>query len=216
MIKVILAEDHIIVRNGIKALLQRDPEIEVIAEASTGREALDKISAGIDADIILTDVNMPDLDGIGLIEEIKKVKPSCKVVILSTLEQESYVQKAFSYGASGYLLKKGSEEELMFAIKHVMAGNQYVCSDISMRLISLLSKNDVKPETLEEPDLDISQRESEVLKLIAEGLTNSQIGEKLFTSKRTVEGYRQSLLEKTGANNTATLIRIAMQKRIIQ
>lgn len=216
MIKVILAEDHIIVRNGIKALLQRDPEIEVIAEASTGREALDKISAGIDADIILTDVNMPDLDGIGLIEEIKKVKPSCKVVILSMLEQESYVQKAFSYGASGYLLKKGSEEELMFAIKHVMAGNQYVCSDISMRLISLLSKNDVKPETLEEPDLDISQRESEVLKLIAEGLTNSQIGEKLFTSKRTVEGYRQSLLEKTGANNTATLIRIAMQKRIIQ
>ena len=216
MIKVILAEDHIIVRNGIKALLERDPEIEVIAEASTGKDVLEKILAGIDADIILTDVNMPDLDGILLIEEIKKIKPSCKVVILSMLEQESYVQKAFSYGASGYLLKKVSEEELMFAIKHVMAGNKYICSDISMRLISLLSKNDVKQETLEESNFDISQRESEVLKLIAEGLTNSQIGEKLFTSKRTVEGYRQSLLEKTGANNTATLIRIAMQKRIIQ
>ncbi|WP_256009157.1 response regulator transcription factor [Desertivirga xinjiangensis] len=216
MIKVILAEDHIIVRNGIKALLERDPEIEVIAEASTGKETLEKISTGLQADIILSDVNMPDLDGILLIQELKKVKPTCKIIILSMLDQDNYVQQAFLYGASGYLLKKASEEELIFAIKHVMAGNYYICSEISMRSMGLVPNTDPKPERSDELTFEISQRESEVLKLIAEGLTNSEIGEKLFTSKRTVEGYRQSLLEKTGANNTATLIRIAMQKRIIQ
>jgi DNA-binding NarL/FixJ family response regulator len=216
LIKLLLAEDHNIVRNGIRSLLDKQTDIEVVAEATDGLEVLQKLEEGINPDIVLTDINMPNLNGLQLIDEVKKLSPDIKVMILSMLDHENYVMQAVNTGASGYLLKNVSEEEMMFAIRHVTAGNQYVCSELTSKLVTKLSS---LPDENSTPDvkipIDLSKREIEILLLIAEGFTNNEIAEKLFTSRRTVEGHRQNLLEKTSARNTATLIRFAVRNGLI-
>ncbi|MBC7417176.1 MAG: response regulator transcription factor, partial [Pedobacter sp.] len=119
MIRVILAEDHNIVRNGIKMLLDSQPEISVVSEASNGQQVLDLINAGSEADIVLADINMPQLDGIALIEELKKISPQTKLAILTMLDNDKYVAQAFAAGACGYLLKNLGEDELVFGLKAV-------------------------------------------------------------------------------------------------
>ena len=215
VIKVLLAEDHNIVRNGIRSLLDKQPGIEVIAEAMDGLEVIRKLDEGIKANIVLTDINMPQLDGLALIERLKEKSPEVKVIVLSMLDHESYVVKAISTGACGYLLKSVGEDEMIFAIRHVSSGNLYICSDITSKLLNKLS---VLPDEQNEGNkivIDLSRREIEILLLIAEGFTNNEIAEKVFTSRRTVEGHRQNLLEKTGARNTATLIRFAARNGLI-
>jgi DNA-binding NarL/FixJ family response regulator len=209
VIKVILAEDHNIVRNGIRSLLDKQPDIEVVAEATDGIEVIQKLDDGLTPDLVMTDINMPHLNGLALIEAVKEKNPEMKVMILSMLDHENYVMKAVNSGACGYLLKSVSEDEMMFAIRHVVAGNLYVCSELTSKLVSKLSS--LPDENRKETKI----REIEILLLIAEGFTNNEIAEKLFTSRRTVEGHRQNLLEKTGARNTATLIRFAVRNGLI-
>ena len=215
MIRVLLAEDHNIVRNGIRSLLNKQADIEVVAEATDGFEVLQKLEEGIEADLILTDINMPQLNGIALVEHLKEKQPDLKVIILSMLDHENYVMKAVNSGACGYLLKNIGEEEMMFAIRHVTSGNLYVCSELTSKIVNKLST--IPDENSKETKItvDLSRREIEILLLIAEGFTNNEIAEKLFTSRRTVEGHRQNLLEKTGARNTATLIRFAVRNGLI-
>lgn len=215
MIKVLLAEDHNIVRNGIRSLLDKHPNIEVIAEATDGLEVMQKLETGTEAHVVLTDINMPQLNGLALTEALKEKRPQIKVVILSMLDHENYVMKAIKSGACGYLLKNISEDEMMFAIRHVTAGNLYICSELTSKLMAKLSS--IHDENSKETKIavDLSRREIEILLLIAEGFTNNEIAEKLFTSRRTVEGHRQNLLEKTGARNTATLIRFAVRNGLI-
>lgn len=215
MIKVLLAEDHNIVRNGIKSLIDKQPDIEVVAEAIDGLEVIGKLNEGTKADIVLTDINMPQLNGLSLIEHLKEKNPEIKVIILSMLDHENYVMKAVSSGAQGYLLKSVSEDEMMFAIRHVTAGNLYVCSELTSKLLDKLSTLPDENSEGNKIAIDLSRREIEILLLIAEGFTNNEIAEKLFTSRRTVEGHRQNLLEKTGARNTATLIRFAARNGLI-
>ncbi|HEY0053957.1 MAG TPA: response regulator transcription factor [Pedobacter sp.] len=215
MINILLAEDHTIVRNGIKSLLEKQDGLNVIAEANNGLEVLELLEGGVDVDIVLSDINMPGLSGMDLIEPLKKVAPDLKVLILSMLDHENYVLKALANGASGYILKNVREEEMVFAIRHIMAGNSYICSDITEKMMSMLSAAP-DPSTRESKSkIDLSKREAEVLLLIADGLTNNEIAEKLFTSRRTVEGHRQNLLEKTGARNTAALIRFSVNHGLI-
>jgi len=216
MINLILAEDHNIVRNGISMLLGADKEISIKGEAVNGREVLDMIAAGIKADIILADINMPEMDGITLIGEVKQLSPQTKVVMLSMLDNEKYVVQAFAEGASGYLLKSISADELLFALKHVNSGNKYMCSELSMRLLDKLLHTVNTPFDQARHEIDFSMREIEILHLIAEGLTNNEMSDKLFISKRTIEGHRQSLIEKTGSRNTAALIRFAVLSGIVQ
>ena len=215
MIKILLAEDHNIVRNGIKSLLEKQDGLDVIAEANNGLEVLELIENGMEVDLVLSDLNMPGLGGMDLIGQLKKVAPEVKVLILSMLDHENYVIKAVSSGASGYILKNVCEEEMVFAIRHIMAGNIYVCSDITEKMLSVLSTMPDPSAREIRSDIDLSKRESEILLLIAEGLTNNEIAEKLFTSRRTVEGHRQNLLEKIGARNTASLIRLAVKHGLI-
>ncbi|MBB2150394.1 response regulator transcription factor [Pedobacter gandavensis] len=216
MLQVLLAEDHNIVRNGIKMLLETDKDINVVAEAVNGLEALAYLATGAKVDIVLADINMPELDGMMLLKEIKTQYPSTLMVMLSMHDNEKYVTQAFSEGAVGYLLKSVGAEELIFALKHVNSGGKYLCSELSMRLLEKCSQNATRIANNDEVVHDFSAREIEILGLISEGLTNIQISERLFISKRTVEGHRQTLIEKTGSRNTAALIHYAILKGLIQ
>lgn len=216
MLQVILAEDHNIVRNGIRMLLEADKDISIAGEAINGQEVLDMISSGIKADIVLADINMPALDGITLIRHLKQVSPDTRIVMLSMLDNEKYVSQAFQEGASGYLLKNISADELLFSLKHVHTGGKYLCSELAIKMLDKVINSSSSPVNATNPQIEFSSREIEILHLIAEGLTNNEMSDKLFISKRTIEGHRQSLIEKTGSRNTAALIRFAVLSGIVQ
>lgn len=215
MLQVLLVEDHNIVRNGIKMLLETDKDINVVAEAENGVEALAFLATEKKVDIILADINMPELDGMMLLKELKRMNITSSMVMLSMHDNEKYVIQAFEAGAMGYLLKNVSAEELIFSLKHVNSGGKYLCSELSMRMLEKCSQNATRSMEYPEVSHDFSDREIEILTLIAEGLTNSEISEKLFISKRTVEGHRQGLIEKTGSRNTAALIHYAILNGLI-
>jgi len=215
MLRVILAEDHNIVRNGIRMLLEADSDIQISGEATNGLEVLNLLDQGTKGDVILADINMPIMDGMMLLRELNNRGGMLPVLFLSMIDNEKYVAQAFSEGASGYLFKNVSADELMFALRHVSAGGRYICSELSLTLLEKLFKDPYPSKNISETPIDFSEREFEILHLIAEGMTNQEISEKLFISKRTVEGHRQSLLEKTGSRNTATLIRFAIMNRLI-
>lgn len=209
-LKIVLAEDHVIVRNGIKLLLESQSGIQVTAEAANGQEVLDLIASGIIPDIILTDINMPVMDGISLIKSVKSTYPEIKIIVLSMLDNEKYVAQAFFEGSNGYLLKNVSGDELLFALKTVATGAKYLCVELTQKLLDRFVQTLSTQSGHESVQIDLSMREIEVLHLIAEGYTNQEMADKLFLSKRTIEGHRQMLIDKTGSKNTAALIRFAV------
>lgn len=210
MLKIILAEDHIIVRNGIKLLLESQAGVQVIAEAATGLEVLDLIKNGQVPDVVLTDINMPEMDGINLIKTLKESNPEIKTIVLSMLDNEKYVAQAFMEGSNGYLLKNVTEDEMTFALKTIANGEKYLCGELAQKLLDKLIQNLTVQSEQASQHIDLSMREIEVLHLVAEGYTNQEMADKLFLSKRTVEGHRQTLIDKTGSKNTAALIRFAV------
>jgi len=212
-IKVLLAEDHTIVRNGIVALLEKEEDIKIIAEAKNGEEVLTLLESGVAPDVILTDINMPDMNGIELISALKISYPNIKTLVLTMLDDENHVNQSLNAGAHGYLLKNVNIDEIIFAIKQITKGHKYICTGISLNLLAQASSNPYSQKI--KLDVDISKREIEILNLIAQGFTNSEIADKLFTSKRTIEGNRQNLLDKTGTKNTAALINFVVRNKII-
>jgi len=210
MLKVILAEDHNIVRNGIRMLLENEPDFEVIGEATNGKEVLELLEGNVEAGLILADINMPIMDGMSMLRAIRVNYPNVKVIFLSMLDNEKYISQAFREGASGYVFKNVSSDELIFSLRQVNSGSRYLCTELALNLLDRSLQESPVFTTAPESKIEFSQREVEVLQLIAEGLTNTEIAEKIFISKRTVEGHRQSILEKTGSKNTATLIRFAV------
>jgi len=212
-IKVLLAEDHTIVRNGIVALLEKEEDIKIIAEAKNGEEVLTLLESGVAPDVILTDINMPDMNGIELILALKISYPNIKTLVLTMLDDENHVNQSLNAGAHGYLLKNVNIDEIIFAIKQITKGYKYICTGISLNLLAQVSSNPYSQKI--KLDVDISKREIEILNLIAQGFTNSEIADKLFTSKRTIEGNRQNLLDKTGTKNTAALINFVVRNKII-
>jgi DNA-binding NarL/FixJ family response regulator len=215
MIKIILADDHNIVRDGIRTLIEREPLFSVAGEAVNGAEVIGLVEKGIAVDVILADMNMPVMNGVELLQQVKERFPAIKVIILSALDNEKYLSKAYQAGANGYLLKSVTSDEMNFAIKHVMQNNQYFCTELTSRILyKMLTLPD--PKTSEYiGDIEFSEREIEILGLLSEGYTNQEIGEKLFTSKRTVEGIRQSMIAKTGVRNTLALVRYAMANSLV-
>jgi len=215
MIKIILADDHNIVRNGIKNLLEKENDIQIIGEATNGQQVLDMLDNGLIPDIVLADMNMPLLGGIELTEQLQLVSGLIKVLLLTMHDHESYVVKAFNAGVMGYLFKNISPAELLFAIKQVYNNKKYMCVELTQRLLTrMISVPTITIEN-ELPKIDFSKRELEILELIAEGYTNQEIADKLFTSRRTVEGHRQSLIDKTGVRNTPALVKLAVRRGII-
>lgn len=214
-VNVFLVEDHDIVRHGIKALLEGEPEIAIIGEAANGEQAISKLSS-IQPDVILMDMNMPVMNGLESTRIIKRDYPSVKVLILSMHDHESYLIDMLDAGADGYILKNSSREELVFAIKKIANDGMYMAPEFTMSMLAKYKMETGRNRRPENLDIQLTEREKNVLDLIAEGLTNVEIANKLFTSVRTIETRRKKLLEKTGTKNTATLIRFAVLNGLIK
>lgn len=208
MKKIILAEDHKIIRDGLKMLLESTNEYEVVIEAGNGQEVLQALELGCNADLIVSDIGMPVMDGISLLREIQEKYNRIPVLIVSMLEDESHLYKAMGSGAMGFLTKSVNSNELFFALTKIFSGERYICAGLSVRLVDKMINSAVSANINISGDA-FSSREIEILHLIGQGLTNSEMADKLFISRRTVEGHRQSLIDKTGAKNTAVLMRFA-------
>ncbi|MFZ4863178.1 response regulator [Sphingobacterium sp. Mn56C] len=218
MVKVLLVEDHMVVRSGIKMLLNSSTDFEVVAEGGEGGEAIKFLDDGGQADLVITDIQMTGIDGLALLEYLRKQHPKIKVVMFSVLADLHVVIGAFSKGLSGYLVKNVEYNELMFALRHISNGGTYLCAELSKKLIETYAQYSSGPSyipTNEDGKIGLNEREIEVLKFIAQGLTNGEIAEKIFLSKRTVEGYRLSLIEKAQVKNTAQLITFAFQNGLL-
>ncbi|TDN40053.1 response regulator transcription factor [Hymenobacter sp. UV11] len=213
MSRIFLVDDHTIVRDGIRAMLAAEPTIEIVGEASNGQELLDSLPT-TPTDVVLLDANMPVLDGLATTLRLRAEYPEVRILVLSMLAHERYIGQLFDAGASGYVLKSAEKAEILVAIQTVIAGRQFLCSELGL---SILRKILVKEEGEEEVTKahKLSRRETEVLQLLAGGLTTNEIAEKLFTSKRTVETHRQNILEKTQTKNTAALIHLAVTQGLL-
>ena len=212
-IRVILAEDHTIVRQGLRSLLEQSDDIEVIAEAEDGREAVSKTEQ-LKPDIVLMDISMPILNGIEATRQIKKKFPDIKVLILTMHTTEEYISQILHAGASGYLVKKSAHHELLSAIKAIQKGHSYLSPLVSKKVVDEYlqkTKDDIKQDRYEK----LTTREREVLQLIAEGKANKEIADLLFLSIKTVETHKAHLMEKLNLHTTTDLIKYAIQKGII-
>ncbi len=201
--KIFIVDDHYMVIEGIRAILQNEKGIEWTGHATNAASCLAFLQQHL-PDVILMDINLPDRSGIDLCKDVKEKYPSVFVIGLSTFNQQSFIQKMMENGASGYVLKNATKDELMEAVETVLKGQVYLSDDVSQ----LLRKQD-------DNEIVLTRREKEVLELIAGGMTNNEIGEKLFISPSTVDTHRKNLLAKFEARNTASLIRIASQKQFI-
>lgn len=215
MINIMLAEDHKIVRDGLKFILEKEPDFNIVVEVNNGKEVIEAFNHGAQIDVILSDMNMPGMGGQEITQWVHANHPQVRVIILTALDNEEYVIKAFKAGACGYLLKNITADELHFAIKHVAAKNQYICTELTMRFVNRLVSMPDLSGTEMQAGLEFTSRELEILTLLADGFTNQEIADKLFTSKRTVEGHRQNMIDKTGVRNTAALIRFAVLNGIV-
>jgi DNA-binding NarL/FixJ family response regulator len=213
MINIIITDDHKIVRDGIKSLLQDDSQLNIVGEASNGQELIQLLSDQ-EAQVVLMDLKMPTMDGFSTTQYLKEHFPQVRVLALSMLDDENYVRQMLEAGALGYIPKTSNKEELIFAIKTVAAGQKFICSEMACRFLENIPKEQPKKTPLNSLE-SLSKCEMSVLKLIAEGYTNNEIAEKLFNSKRTIESHRQSLLLKTQCKNTASLVKYALIYHII-
>jgi DNA-binding NarL/FixJ family response regulator len=210
MIRVILAEDHDILREGLQSLFREEKEIKIVGEAPHGKALIDLLHL-TPVDVILMDVNMPVMNGMEATAYIGKYFPQIKVLVLSMIDHKNYVHQMLLAGARGYVLKNASKEELILAIKKVHAGETYISHELET------SPDIDKPEEKKyEDQIFFTKRELQILELIAEGLTNSEIADKIYLSKRTVESHRKSLLEKTNSKNSSVLIKYAICKGILK
>lgn len=204
MIKLFIVDDHYMIIEGIRSLLANEKGIEWAGHAMTAESCLAYLKQHR-PDVILMDINLPDKSGIDLCKEVRDAYPHVYVLGLSTFNQQSFIQKMMDNGASGYLLKNATQDELMEAITTVIKGKTYLAFDTAHTL-----RND---KEVSAPL--ITRREREVLALIADGMTNNEIAQKLFISNTTVETHRKNLLAKFAAKNTATLIRLAVQWQLV-
>ncbi len=212
-IKVLLAEDHTIVRKGLRALLDQEVDIEVVDEAEDGREAVQKVEQ-LQPDIVLMDISMPSMNGLEATRQIKKRFPEVKVIILTVHTNEEYIFEILQAGASGYLIKKAAPKELISAIQAVYKGNSFLSPVISKKVVDKLIQKGKLKKGMRSFDL-LTDREREILQLIAEGHSNREISELLYISLKTVETHRLHLMQKLDLHTTADLTRYAINKGII-
>lgn len=212
-IKILLVEDHTIVRQGLRSLLEQNSGMEVIGEAENGKEAVQK-AENLKPDIVLMDVSMPLLNGIEATRQIKKHWPEIKVLILTMHTTEEYIFQILRAGASGYIVKKAAHQELITAIHAVNRGDKFLSPSISKKVIEeyILKAG----ETIEQDSFErLTAREREVLQLISEGESNREIAERLFLSVKTVETHKANVMEKLELRTNADLIKYALRKGII-
>ncbi len=211
--RIVIAEDHTILREGLKALLSADAEFDIVGEAGDGLEAIRRVEK-LHPDLILVDLSMPRLNGISAIKDIKRRFPPTKIVALTVHKTEEYILAALEAGADGYVLKDATHQELTLAIKNVLAGRPYLSPGVSKTVINgyLNGTKGSRPESLFEK---LTQREKEVLKLIAEGNKNREIADYLCLSLKTVEKHRANLMKKLDIHNAVDLSAFAMAQGIV-
>jgi two-component system nitrate/nitrite response regulator NarL len=206
IIRVVLADDHVFVRDGIKSLLENEANIEVVGEAIDGADALEVVAAS-KPDLLIVDIRMPNLTGIEVVEKLRDENNNVKIIMLSMHESEEYVLKSIKAGADGYLLKGSSKEEFLKALHTVAAGGKYFSGDISSILISQLtnSSTSLEPKQSLSEEMMITKREKEILTLLLSGKGNKEIAEALDISKRTAEVHRFNLMKKLKVKNLMEL-----------
>jgi DNA-binding NarL/FixJ family response regulator len=210
MPRVVIADDHSIVRRGLRAIISTEPSLELVGETTSGRETIERVLARR-PDVLILDLSMPDLGGIAVIESVKPRLPEMKILILTVHEDQGLLRAALQAGASGYVLKRAAESELVAAIRRVLRGELYVDPSMGQAL-----RGEPKPVTY--PDAPAQEaltvREDEVLQLIADGYTNRQVGDLLSISIRTVETHRASISSKLGLRSRADLVRYARRRNL--
>lgn len=211
-IKILLVDDHDIIRDGIRALLEDEVGFKIVAEAENGIKALEACKEHEDLDIIIMDISMPEMNGIKATEKIKEDYPDIKVLALTMMDEDQHIRQMIEAGASGYILKSSDREELVTAITRILDGSHYFSEDAAYNVMMDIVKNADKPD---KETSELTERELEVLELIVKEMTNQQIADKLFISIRTVDAHRRNLLQKTGAKNTAGLVTYAVKNNLV-
>ena len=208
-IKVFLADDHAVVRDGLQALLEGEPDISVVGIASNGRDAVRQIQK-FDPDVVVMDIAMPELNGIEATARICEARPSIRVIILSMHDTSEHVFQALKAGARGYLIKESAGKEVIAAVHAVNSGRRYLSQKIEEKVIETYIENRNRlPDR--SPLEKLSLREREILQLVVEGKTSAEIAESLFISPKTVETYRSRLMQKLGINDLPGLVKFAIQ-----
>ncbi len=204
--KVLLVDDHRILLDGLKFLIQNQPGVDEVDTANTVEEALAKVRSAI-PDLIISDISIPEIGGIAFAQKVKKLSPQVKLIFLSMHEEPYRVKEALSTGAEGYVLKKAAHEELLKAIREVSEGGMYFSSEIQKILIQRMR--------FPEDERILTDREKEVLSLIFEEFSNKEIGEKLSISERTVETHRKNIYQKTKTNTLVGLLKFALENNLV-
>jgi two-component system response regulator NreC len=212
MARILIADDHAIVRAGLRALISGEPGLEMVGEAAGGYEAIELVRQ-THPDVLVLDLSMPDLDGISVTRAIKPEMPDLHILILTLHEDEALLKEAIKAGAGGYILKRAAESELISAIQAILRGSLYVDPSMVRVLLGGPSANPISQPVPVEP---LTPREKEILKLIVEGYTNRQIGEELIISVRTVEGHRANISDKLGLHSRVELVRYAHEHGMIE
>ncbi len=215
-LRVLIVDDHTIVRQGLRKLLESEGDIEIVGEAADGREAVAK-AADLTPSVVLLDISMPGLNGLEAIRQIMKRSPKSRVLVLSMHKNEAYVLQALRNGASGYVLKESASEEIVTALRALGRGESYLSPSISRVVIDdylrINSGGEQAGRTLYE---SLTAREREIFQLLAEGLKNHEVAERLHVSVKTVETHRAHVMEKLGLNNIAELVKYAIEIGIVQ
>lgn len=209
-IKILLVDDHKMIREGIKSFLDEGEAFEVVLEAENGVYALEKYDES-KVDLVITDILMPEMDGIELTGELVKMNPEVKIIALTMLNENHHIKQMLKAGVSGYLLKNCSEEELFKSIEAVMSGNKFYSEEVTDIIMNDLS-GDKKPKQRLSMEIPLTSRELEVLHLICKEYSNKEISDELFIGMRTVDAHKRNLLEKTGCKNVAGLVVYALER----
>lgn len=204
--KILLVDDHTILLDGVKSLLSKEEGLQVVGQAGSAEAALEFLKKQ-DVDLIITDYSMPGMDGLSLLNTVKRIAPNTRIILLSMHDEVHLVKEILKAGVNGYILKKDTHKELLNAIHDVTNGKVYLSSDVNKMLITNLNNPD-------EGKL-LTDREREILKLIAREYTNKNIAEELFISERTVETHRKNIFKKTGTNSLVGLIKFAYANNLI-
>lgn len=206
-VRVVLADDHYVVRSGIRALLATMPQLEIVGEAATGRELIEEV-ARTEPGLVITDLSMPDLDGMRAIAELRAHHPELKILAISMYDTPDFVQGALRNGANGYVMKDATPTELGFAVESVLAGESYLSPRVSGQLVQSLRGD-------RGGDIPLTDRQREVLVMIARGFSTKEIAFELGLSPKTVEVHRARLMERLGISDVAGLTLYAVRKRLV-
>lgn len=212
MIKIMIADDHHLLIDGIKSTLKDIEDFTIADEAYNGFEVMEKLDAGLEVDVILMDINMPKLDGLECTKLVSKKYPDIKIIALSQYDEKRFVKRMVKNGASGYLLKDAGKDQIEKAVRTVCSGEKYFCERLSLRLV----QQELKEENTSSLFPKLTERELEVLNLICQEFSSQEISEKLFISFHTVESHRANLMYKAGVKNTAGLVRWAVENDFVE